>query len=434
MTPTTEGDLMSGAHAREHVVTGRGGSALDSLVEQLWLGPVESGAVRVVVDAAPGGYWADAESYWVLPSLQQPRILIPRGNRKVTRAALQAYRSLRPVKVNLARTGLGALVALGLPPSLHSLSVQTPARAVDYTGGPVLPLEDIAENLGTGPLTAAIGIRLGDNRKPTLQLFTAEGRPAGYAKLAWDESSRRFVETEIAALEALGGGAAHASVPELLATGKWDSYPYLVTSPLPQAVRAVRGRVAPPTPAEMYSLCPVVRFDRLITTAHFQQLSWRLLELSGAAEGQLAGATRRLEQLVRARDVVVPVSARWHGDLVPWNAAREPSGRFWCWDWESAEDDAVAGLDALHWEISVRREAGLGTIAGNLFPAVHASAPYLFAAGMQRSAWDVLAAVYALVVAERAQTLAVQHGSWAGSWLGPAELLDLLRTAAARLS
>lgn len=421
------------ARATEWVVTGEGNSPLDSLVEQLWRTPVSSGAARVVVDALPDERWQDAETYWLLPSLARPSLLIPRGTPVVTSASLRSYRTLRPPKVQFLRNALGLVARSGLPPSLHRVSVQKPVGAPAGGGPSTLPLEAVTRVLGQQHLYAAIGIRLGDNRKPTLQLFDDGGRPAGYAKLAWNETSRDFILTETAALAALEGSAGPTRSPRLLGTGSRDGFPFLITEPLPGNVRAVRGRVARPTPEELFSLCPVTRTDHIPATGHFQELSRRLRKLPDAGEHRLRVAAQEAEGLIRARNARVPVAQRWHGDLVPWNTAREPSGALWCWDWESAEPDAVAGLDALHWTISVRREAGTGTMAGNLTAALADSAGYLAAAGLPASAHGDVAAVYALVVAERAWTLAANNGGWSSSWISQEDLLELLRTAVAHL-
>lgn len=415
----------------EQVVSGEGNSPLDSLVEQLWSSPVASGKIRVVVNPRPSDEWRDVERYWVLPSLGSPRLLIPRGDARVTAAALLSYRALRPLKVSLGRSVLGWAAACGLPPSAATLSVQQ-LSALDTE--PALPLAEISRKVGKGPLAAAIGIRLGDNRKPTLQLFDSSGRAAGYAKIAWNASSREYIATERETLASLAGGSHHMSVPELAGEGTWDGHPYLISAPLPDGVKAVRGRIADPTAQELFSLCPVERHGPVGETAHFSSLSRRLdgLRATGGQE-ELQKATEHVEGLLRRRNVSVPVAARWHGDMVPWNMARSPSRMLWCWDWETSEVDAVAGLDAWHWAVSVRRESrgafSLEDWAGAGTDVCH----YLEAAAIPRAAWADLAAVYALVVAERAWTLAEGNGGWESSWLSPHDLSAILDYAAAEL-
>ncbi len=417
----------------EQVISGNGNSGLDALVEQLWRTPVASGHVRVVANPRPSVHWRDVERYWVLPSTARPQLLIPKGNRVVTAAALLSYRALRPRKIRMGRSGLGWAASCGLPPSVGTLTVQVKSAA---TNPVALPLAEISRNIGAGPLAAAIGIRLGDNRKPTLQLFDAKGGAVGYAKLAWNDSSSGFIRTEQKALASLSGGSEHMRVPELAGTGTWDGYPYLISTPLPSNVQAVRGAVGKPTAQEMFSLCGVTRHGTVGGTAHFSALSQRLESLpeySDGSGGKLAAATKRVERLLRTRNAILPVSARWHGDMVPWNMAREPSGVLWCWDWETAEPDAVAGLDAWHWAVSVRRESRGSFNSDDWHAAARDVQPYLQAAAIPRSAWADLSAVYALVVAERAWTLASANGSWDSSWLSPENLIGILDTAARAL-
>lgn len=437
--------MMSNPWRVQRLVSGTGTSPLDTLVEQLWRLPVASGQIRVVLNPAADDEWRDVESYWVLPNASQARLLIPLATPQVTAASLLQYRALRRGKVNTARILLGSLARLGIRPVLTRLCVQERVAPVARGAREALPLAAVAAKLRgsvmtegeAGPdfhaaghqLFASIGIREGDNRKPTLQLVDGAGKPAGYAKLAWNESSSEFVRTEIGALRAVGASAGPVRAPALLAVGTHGQFSYLVTEPLPLDVRAVRGRVKGPTPQELFALCPVSRVDTLSSTEHFQNLSRRLAALDPASEPELAQALARLEELLRAGDPLLPVAERWHGDLVPWNTARDSKGLLWCWDWESCEPDAVAGLDAVHWMFSVRRERGEGPMAANLLRAMADAGPFFEAAGVRRDAWPVLAGVYAMVVAERAWTLAVRNGGWASSWISVRELIDLLGAA-----
>ncbi|MCQ9163647.1 hypothetical protein [Arthrobacter sp. STN4] len=423
-------------------VTGLGSAPLDHLVQQLWQRQVDRGTVRVVVDPAPDPTWRDAESYWVLPGPATARLLVPAAGRKPAAASLHNYGRLRPWKTRVAREFLAAATLAGLVPGRGRLSVQVRTGAEGDRVAAGLPLAVISSQLGRGPgprgrLYCSMGIRTGDNRKPTLQLIDGAGNPAGYAKLAWNAGSSEFIETETAVLSSVGPRRSAMRAPELLCSGTQGGFPFLVTAPLPADVRAVRGAVAAPTPAELYSLCPVERVDTVASTRHFQALLDRLATLSaapggasgGASGGALAASTGSLAAAVRGRDARLPVGARWHGDLVPWNTARDSAGQLWCWDWESAEADAAAGLDAVHWMFSVRRENRSGAVARNLQAAVNDAHLHLHAAGVRRDNWPDLAGIYALVVAERAWTLAAAQGSWANAWISKAELVDLVDSA-----
>ena len=122
------------------------------------------------------------------------------------------------------------------------------------------------------------------------------------------------------------------------------------------------------------------------------------------------------------------MQARWHGDLTPWNCARDSSGQLWAWDWESCEVDAVAGLDALHWEFSVLRESG-PVDAISLATCLERARHHLTAAGHGRTTHGVVAAVHALTMVERAAALAAREGSWQRVWVPPAQLGRFLAEA-----
>lgn len=419
------------------VVTGSGTAPLDQLVQQLWQGPVDSGHVRVVLDPAADPSWRTVELYWVLPGIASARLLVPGGSRKLTAASLRHYRKLRPWTTRLVRNVLAAASAVGITPGRGALHVQVRNNDDGVKAAAGLPLATISAHLRDAPgepgnsteLYCSMGIRTGDNRKPTLQLIDAHGRPAGYAKLAWNESSGGFIRTEGAALAEVGPLQSAMKVPDLLCAGTQNGFPFLVTAPLPAGVRAVRGAVAAPSPAELYSLCPIVRVDRVGSTLHFQSLVGRLSRLTEGSGGALAASTSALAATIQARDVALPVAARWHGDLVPWNTARDEAGQLWCWDWETAEADAVAGLDAVHWMFSVLRENRSGPVAGNLRAAVRDAQQHLHAAGISAENFQDLAGIYALVVAERAWTLATNQGSWQGAWITEEELVAFVDSA-----
>ncbi len=101
----------------------------------------------------------------------------------------------------------------------------------------------------------------------------------------------------------------------------------------------------------------------------------------------------------------------------------------WCWDWESSEPDATAGLDALHWMWSIRREQGAELGGALLRASSEAAAGHLRGLGTPRESWPAVAALYALTVVERAATLAVGAGGWETLWIQPAQLRDLLTGA-----
>ena len=150
------------------------------------------------------------------------------------------------------------------------------------------------------------------------------------------------------------------------------------------------------------------------------------------AGGAVAGPLTAVLAALREHDVELPMTTRWHGDLTPWNCARDDGGQLWVWDWESSEPDAVAGMDPLHWVISVRRES-MPVAQIRLTDLVADAAGHLRAVGIHPEHWPLVAGVYTATVLERAADLATRAGSWDSSWIATDELSGLANQAIAAL-
>lgn len=401
---------------------------LDLLFQQLWSPGLGEGT-RAGVDLGPTGGWRDAERYWLLPGAQQPRLLVPVAPARVQQAALTHYRGLRRLPANAARVGLGTLARVGAPLSRHQLVVQVRSEA-DAAG---LPLASIAAELGHERLHATFGVRTGANRKTTMQLLDGDARSVGYAKLGWNSTADEYVTTETHALRQVGGQPGLLRAPRLLAAFRQGGRPVLVVEPLPDDVRAVRGEQSAPSSAELFALCPVERMARPGATIQLRALARRLDVLcADPTTREVAERAITVLRRLEADQVPVPVQARWHGDLTPWNCAREAEGQLWAWDWESSEPDVVAGLDAVHWEFSVRREA-VPVDQISLADCVGRARRHLAAAGHTRAGHGVVGAVHALTVTERAATLAAREGTWQRVWITPLRIGRLLDEATALL-
>lgn len=403
---------------------------LDSLVEQLWSPLVDTGGVRVDTSGAHDPDWLDAESYYAVPDLRRAKLLVPRGDSAVTAAAIENYRGLRLRRKNLMRAVVGPLARHHVPVLRYPVTLQVRRDRPELAEQ--LPLAVLGQALGVGGLSASIGIRTGDNRKASLALVDSAGRPVGHAKVGWDVVSDDYVRTETRVLREVGGRAGAMRAPAVLAETAYHGHPVLVMEPLPEGVQGSRGRIAPPTSEELYALMPVTRRAALRETAQLQALSSRLrTQQEDPVAGEVATAAGRLLDIVEARTDVVPVSERWHGDLTVWNRARDASGQLWVWDWENSEEDVVAGLDAMHWAFSARRSPSARLLELDLPGCLEEARPHLVAAGLSHDQSALVAAVYALVVVERACGLAAHHGDWTQVWISPTDLTTLLTQAEA---
>lgn len=404
-------------------------TGIDLLERQLWQPAVSEGVARVVVGTAPpASGWRDEEVYWAVPSLSRVRLLVPTGNARLTSASLRNYRGLRAPRERWSRSLLGLWARAGGPPGAGRVRLQVRVGA-DEAAGASLPLPVVARALGQPRLFASIGVRPGANGKPTLQLIDSDGRPAGYAKLGWTPHTDTFVATESATLAALDGGSSSIGVPRLLATGTLHGHPWLVSAPLPGAARALTDAAEVVSAEELVTICPIIGSGAPAVTGHWRRLADRAHTAAGPDE--LVATFRRLVSAVSDLGVELPIAQRWHGDLTPWNCARDQAGRLWAWDWENSEEDVVAGLDAVHWAFSVRRRhTPVDRI--DLRACVHDAAPTLDGLGIPPAHRPAVAAVYAAVLADRALGLAAVAG-WERSWIAPDQVTRLVRLGQAQL-
>lgn len=402
------------------------GGPLAYLIEQLWQPALDTGDVRVALgdDDDPG--WVDLERYRVLPGVDRARMLFPDAPKDASVGSLLNFRGLRRRTTNVQRTVLGSLARAGRLP-FPVLRLQTRAE------GPaaVTPLAAVGEVLGRDDLAASVAVNTSANRKATLQVVDENGVPAGFAKFAWDEVSTASVQAEGEALLAVGDRAGTVRAPALLASGSYYDKPFIVSQPLPLDSVGVRADVPPPSALELYTLLPLTRRARIGATGQCVALTARLEQLAAAGPEILpvVGAALALLALVGTDEHEVAVQERCHGDLAAWNTARASDGTLWLWDWESSEPDAAAGLDALHWHMSARTEAGERWDGPALLTAIELARPLLAAAGTSRRAEPLVAALYAATIAERACTLAAGPGGWEAGWVLPEHLLEMLATA-----
>ncbi|MEU0551768.1 hypothetical protein [Micromonospora sp. NPDC005979] len=301
--------------------------------------------------AVPAGQRTVAR-YAVVPSVARARFLVPLGAPRAGAASLLAYNALRPPKVRAFRAALGGLARLGgagLAP-FPTLTVSVPV------GAPVVDLvltERLAAALGGTPLLAACGVRPPDpNAKPTLQLFTVDGRPRGYAKIGWNDATRALVTAEAAALRALrvvAGVPDHPAPPGLLTETAWAGQAVAVIEPLPPDVRGVPAD----DPPRIAALLAVARrggepgVPRPLASSTFLARLAAQAERAAMAGSAGARAVAAVAALARRHGDTAVEFGHWHGDWVPWNLGTH-DGRLVAWDWEHSGPDVPVGFDLAH--------------------------------------------------------------------------------------
>ncbi len=320
--------------------------------------PAASQLTNTVAALWPGGELttsrrarASHEGLLAVPTIRSPRLLLP------TRRAAAAKAVSRYPSALARRHALGRLAAsLALRFGAGRL-LSDHVAIVGSGGGITSYLSDV---LGR-PVVVSLGIgsdRI--NRKPVLGVFGLDGEPIGYAKIGLSPYTSGLVKAEKRTLAELSKYTWSAiNHPRLVHAGSWNDSEVLVMSYLATSWR--RTGAPHPLPASVLAdldsvfgggrmalgLTPLWQRMQTTTTTHGSS------ELSERFRAAMSRATAILA------DKVVDVSA-WHGDLTPWNLARNGGACWTIWDWERFETGVPAGLDRYHWMTqTVGRGAGL---------------------------------------------------------------------------
>ena len=315
-----------------------GRSSLDDVAAVLWPPPAVTSLVRVRA-AQP-----DELDFIVLPSARRPRLLVPSARRASAAAvrrygepgSFKAWAGSRMFALALAggagAVGLGGRLRVRVSPGIDTIE----AHLSSVLGREVL----ISTHLGAARA----------NRKPVLQLLTARGEPAGFAKISVNPLTRDLIRSERAALDALAAeNLSGLTIPRVLHHGQWRGRDVLVMTALP-----VWRRRKPLRPGQLAATMT------------------EIAEVGGRSRGPLAGSgylstlRSRLERapacpdraaLGAAIDALATASGRtpisfgsWHGDWTDWNMACTAEGLL-VWDWERFTRPVPVGFDALHYRL-----------------------------------------------------------------------------------
>jgi hypothetical protein len=282
--------------------------------------------------------------FLLVPRGKRPRVLIPAG-RQVGAAAIRGYGRPALPAAALASRVLPLLLSAGLGPAGIGRRM-----VAEIPPGTVTIESYLASVLGQD---LQISLLLGApraNRKPVLQLLTAGGVTAGFAKLGDGPLARELVAAEHAALRRLGrAGLAWLQLPQVLHYGKWAGRPVLVLSALPAGPRR-RQWPAGPLTAAMAELAAAtgLRYGPLAGSGYLGRLT---AQLSTAEPGpDRAAVSAALAVVTRRAGAAGLAFGCWHGDWTPWNMSGTPAGLA-VWDWERFAAGVPAGFDTLHFRL-----------------------------------------------------------------------------------
>jgi hypothetical protein len=355
---------------------------LRELVPLLWPAPATATLGRARHAGA-------RRSYLILPSLEHPRLLVPRRTKRAAGGAVRGYgeqdSAARRAAVRLAAAALTA----GAGDALFRDRLEV--------GGGGDTIEDhLSRELGRPVLVSLHVSPARANRKPVLQLLGADGGTVGYAKVATTVLTGRLVAAEAAALRTLAAaGLRHVTVPKALSGGSWRGLEILVQSPLPvrRPRRQSDERLAAAT-AEVAAVGGIS--TETVDGPYGTRLRTRVAALPpGEARD---GLTAALDSLAGA-----PGGLRigsWHGDWTPWNTA-VIEGTVLAWDWERFAAGVPVGFDALHYDLQPRLQGDPDGAGPALVDSVRRAPGLLAPMGVPAESATVVAVLYLVEILTR---------------------------------
>lgn len=398
---------------------------LSLVAEQLWPG-LGGGDLRVSTGASSDPSWVTIEQHALGLWRGDVAMVLPHHRRVATRA-LRQYRNLRSGKRQLERWAWGRAIATGH----HALwgTIALEARRGSAAAQTTTPVQELVRSLGQQEAHFAMSVRRTANRKALLQVVDTTGATVGFAKLGRNPVSSRGVRREGQALGRLQGGNFHLKTPSILCEGEVNGHPYILIEPLPPDIyRIEKTKSGGPTTEELAAIAPVHRHAVPAQTIHFKSLIERAAALDGVANVREGlNALNILLHSVETESRLMPVAAYWHGDFAYWNTGRTATGQMWCWDFENGEDDALLGLDVLHWYASKVREQHGSIGLAHWLP--QAELEDLRKCGLDASDQRILRKVYGAEIIARTLEMASLDG-WSSVWAGQSHVLEIARSVA----
>jgi hypothetical protein len=308
--------------------------------------------VRAGVGPVPRG-WRAIERYLALPSARRPQILAPVAAPRPAAAAITQFSNGAPARARLAAAVAATAVRAGVAQRL--LRGRASIFVAPGVGDAELPGLVLSHHLAAalGLPRVDLAVRVGaarPNGKPVVQVSAPDGRIVAFAKVGWNELTRRLVAAEAQALRELAAASPAAfAVPELLYAGDWNGA--AVTAVVPALGGRPHASPDPPAAATReLALGGAVERAPLAESAWWRRLLGRIDGSDGEEQRRAAG---RIAAACGERELAF---GRGHGDWTPWNMA-DAGGRLAVWDWERATADAPVGVDAAHYCLLVALNA-----------------------------------------------------------------------------
>ncbi len=358
---------------------------------------------------------AGEQDFLLLPTAGRPRLIVPAG-RRASAAAIRRYGEPGSFRawagrrmLALALTGGGATVGLGGRLRVHATPEVSTIEAYlsDALGRDVL----ISTHLGAARA----------NRKPVLQLLTAQGETAGFAKISVNPLTRDLIRAERAALDTLAAAdLRELIIPRVLHYGQWQGREVLLLDALPVWHR--RRPLRPGQLAGAMSELSAVGGQRRGPLAGSDYLAGLRSRLETCPDGPDRTALTAALTVLAETGTQLNFGA-WHGDWTNWNMACTSEGLL-VWDWERFGRPVPVGFDFLHHRLQTavvsRRQPPPAAAAD----CVQSAASTLASAGVPPSEAPLVALLYLAELSTRylsdRQAEAGARLGRPGAWLIPA--------------
>lgn len=337
-----------------------------------------------------------AWTFTILPSVRMPRWLSGSGS---PHAAADALRPRDDAGHGLQRmfyAAARAMVRTGAQSwrGWHRVSVIQNEADVDTS-----VLGWLEQVLDVGDLQVTLPLMPRRNHaKPVVRLAEARGGRVWFAKIGWNDLTRRLVRHEARTLQRLAGiDLDRVLVPGVQRHDTFKDLEVLLMEALPPHRGAPRRGPSIPAAAHFAEIATAFGVENrpLSTAPAVREI---LYDTVGGPLGSRfsAAATRAAENL----DVVAPIGA-WHGDWVVQNMAWH-GDRIALWDWEHFREGVPLGIDLLHYHFQTRLwHRSRPQFADAWRGAMQAAREHLVTLGLDPSLHARVGDVYALLLARR---------------------------------
>jgi hypothetical protein len=318
-------------------------------------------------EASDGGEEVLAR-YIAIPDARKPKLLVPAGDRRIAAAAVARY--AEPTSRAAQAKRQAAIVALRT--GADRVLLRDRITVTGEVGRPVDSIDSYLAKVLGGALS--ISVHIGParaNRKPVIQLISADGLTIGFGKIGVGPLTRELVRAETRALTTMSQAELPSvTVPRVLHAGVWRDHEILVQSALP--VWEPRTKLSTKRlSGAMYEVARSAgtHCGPLAADLYWKTLRTRLEALTDGLDGSLradgsdpADEARTLalaaDELVAGGGDTELTYGSWHGDWSPWNMATTGSGLL-LWDWERFTQGVPIGFDAIHFDLQRLLTRGL---------------------------------------------------------------------------